>query len=89
MREVIITSNFKALLRKTNLFEGCTWLKFNNLRLAVSATLQFYINVVKGLKLNVRKFLGLIYTFVEVTGEKPVEAGRGCFLHTTPSSHLE
>ena len=36
-------------------------------------TLQFYTNVVKGLKGNVRKFLGLISTFVEVSGEKLVE----------------
>ena len=87
MREVIITSNFKALIRKTNLFEGCTWLKFNNLRLAVITNLQFSINVVKGLELNVRKFLGLIYTFVEVTGEKPVEAGRGGLFAHHPIPH--
>ena len=30
----------------------------------------------KGLKLKVRMFLGLISTFVEVTGEKLVGAGR-------------
>ena len=31
-----------------------------------------YTSVEKGLKLKVRKFWGLIPTFVEVTGEKPV-----------------
>ena len=31
----------------------------------------------KGLKLKVRKFLGLVTTFVEVTGEKLVGEGGG------------
>ena len=33
---------------------------------------KFYTSVEKGLKLKVRKFYGLIPTFVEVTGEKLV-----------------
>ena len=65
------------MIRKINFSKGCTWLKFNNLRLAVGMTLQFYIHVVKGLKLNYRKFWGLISTFVEVAEEKLVETGRG------------
>ena len=48
--------------------------KFNNLRLAQVANLKFYTSVVKGLKLKVRKFLGLIPTFVLFTGKK---TGRG------------
>ena len=32
--------------------------------------LKFYIRVARGLKLKVRKFFGVISTFVEVTGEK-------------------
>ena len=32
--------------------------------------MKFYTSVAKGLKLNVRKFWGLIPTLVEVTGEK-------------------
>ena len=32
--------------------------------------LKFYASVGKGLKLKSRKFLGLVPTFVEVTGEK-------------------
>ena len=32
--------------------------------------LEFYTRMSKGLKLKVKKFGGLIYTFVEVTGEK-------------------
>ena len=35
-------------------------------------TLRFYTSVVKELKVKVRKFLGLIPTFLEVTGEKLV-----------------
>ena len=34
--------------------------------------LKFYTSVAKGLKLKVRKFWGLISTFVEVIGEKLV-----------------
>ena len=34
--------------------------------------LKFYTSVAKGLKLKVRKFLGLVPSFVEVTGEKLV-----------------
>ena len=34
--------------------------------------LKFYTIMAKGLKLKVRKFFGLIPTFVEVTGEKLV-----------------
>ena len=32
----------------------------------------FHTNVVKGLKIKVRKFSGLIHTFVEITSEKLV-----------------
>ena len=35
-------------------------------------SLRFYTSVAKGLKLKVRKFWGLIRTFVEVTGGKLV-----------------
>ena len=42
--------------------------------------LKFYINVVRGLKIKVRKFLGPIPTFVEVTGEKLVGLVEGAVL---------
>ena len=42
------------------------------MRLAVGMSLKFYNNLAKGLKLKFRKFLGLIPTFIEVTGEKQV-----------------
>ena len=53
------------------------WSKFNNLGLAIGTNLQFYTSVAKGLKLKVRKFWGLIRTFVEVTGGKLVGRGEG------------
>ena len=38
--------------------------------------MKFYTSVEKRFKLKVRKCLGIIATFVEVTGEKPVGDGR-------------
>ena len=43
-------------------------------------TLKFYTSVAKGLKLKVRKILGMIPTFIEVTGGK---------LHPPPTSNPE
>ena len=45
---------------------------FNNLRLAQGTNLKFYTSLLKGLQLKVRKFLRLVPTFIEVTGEKLV-----------------
>ena len=67
------------MTRKTAFFEGWSWFKFNHLGLAVGANLKLYTSVAKGLKLKVRKFWGIIPTFVEVTGEKLVGEGRGAF----------
>ena len=64
---------YKDLIRKTA-FEWWSWYKFNSLGLALDTNLKFYTSLSKGLKLKVRKFLGLILTFVEVTGEKLVES---------------
>ena len=63
---------YKDLTRKTVFFEGWSWFKFNNLGLTLGTNLKFYTSLSKGLKLKVRKFWGLIPTFVEVTGEKLV-----------------
>ena len=71
MREVI-TTLIKDLTRKTTYFEGWSWLKFNNLGLALGMNVKFCTRVAKGLKLRVRKFWGPIRTFVEVTGRKLV-----------------
>ena len=49
--------------------EGLSWLKFNNLELALGMTFKSYSRVEKGLKVKVRKFFGIIPTFVEVTGK--------------------
>ena len=43
--------------------------------------LKFYSKVAKGLELKIRSFWGLIFTFVEVTGEKLVG---GLFTTTHP-----
>ena len=58
--------------------------KLNNLGLALGMTLKFYTSIGKGLKLKVRKFLRLIFLFVEVTGEKLV-GGEGFFLPPLPA----
>ena len=84
VREIIITSILKGFDQKNRFFEGWSWFKFNNLGLALGKNLKFYTSLSKGLKLNVRKFWGLIPTFVEVTGEKLV--GEGGFL---PTPHPE
>ena len=59
-----------------------SWFKFNNLGLALGTNLKFYTSLSKELKLKVKKFLGLILTFVEVTGEKLVG---GLFAPPLPS----
>ena len=46
--------------------------QLNNLGVALEMVLKFYTSVENGFKLKVRKFWGLIPTFVEVTGEKLV-----------------
>ena len=74
------------MARKTAFFEGWSWLKFNNLELALGENLKFYTSVANGSKIKVRKFCGLIPTFVEVTGGKLVV--RGAFL-PTPISNPE
>ena len=59
------------LTRKKAFFEGWSWFKYN-FGLALGRKLNIYISVAKELKLKVRKFYGLVPTFVEVTGEKLV-----------------
>ena len=67
--------------KKNDFFEGCSWFKFNNLGLALGMALKFYTSLAKPLKLKVIKSLGLIPTFVQVTGGKLV---RGTFLPLLP-----
>ena len=70
------------MTRKIAFFEGWSWFKFNNLRLALGTNLKFYTSVGKGLKLKVRKFWRPNSTFVEVTGEKLVG---GIFIPLLPT----
>ena len=44
---------YKDLTRKTTFFEGWSWFKFNNLKLALGTNLKFYTSVAKRLKLKV------------------------------------
>ena len=69
------------MTRKTNFFEGWFWFKFNNLGLVIGMALKVYTSESQGLKLQVRKFWGLIPTFVEVTGEKLVGGGLSGLLY--------
>ena len=55
---------------RTIFFEQCSWFKFNNMGLALDVALTFYTSAAQGLKLKVRKILGLIPMFVEVTRGK-------------------
>ena len=70
MGEVIIPQFYRDLTSKNTYFEGWSSFKFNNLGLALAMALKFYTSWAKGLKLKVRKFLELMSTFVEITGEK-------------------
>ena len=72
MREIIITPILQGFDQKNHFFERWSWFSLNNLGLALGMDLKFYISVAKELKVKVRKFLGLIPTFVEVTREKHV-----------------
>ena len=81
------------MTRTTAFFEGWSWFKFDYLGLALCTNMKFYTSLSKALKLKVRKFWRLIFTFVEVTVEKLV-GGRGgksrCYIDTIDSefSHL-
>ena len=57
--------NFIRIWPKKGFFEGWSWFKFNNLELALGTTFKFCTNEAKGLKLKVRKFWRLIFTFAE------------------------
>ena len=71
--EVAITSILKGFDQKNNFFVACFWFKFNNLVLVLGMALEFCKSVEKEFKLKLRKFLGPISTFVEITGEKLLE----------------
>ena len=70
---------YKDLTWKTTFLERWSWFKFINIELALGVALKFNTRVkkglTKGLKIKTRKFHELIFTFVEVTGEKLVRLG--------------
>ena len=49
---------YKDLTRKAAFFEGCSWFKFKNSKLALGTNLKLYTTVEKELKLKVRKIWG-------------------------------
>ena len=57
---ISVNSNFVRIWSENTLFfrGGCCWFKFNNLELALTMALKFYISVGKGLKLKFKKFWG-------------------------------
>ena len=70
IREVIITSVLWGFdQQKTNFFEGWSRLQLNNLGQVLGMSWKVYTSVAKGLKLELKKCLGLVPTFVEVKGE--------------------
>ena len=71
MGEFIIMSILEGFDQKSLFFEGCSWFEFNNLRLALDMAFKFYASVKKELNIKVRKFRGLILTFLEVKGGQP------------------
>ena len=66
------TRFYRDLIRKITFLERRSRFKFNNLGLALGMALKLYGSVAKRLKLKLRKFLGPILTFVEVTGDQLV-----------------
>ena len=59
----------KHLTKNITFSEGLSWFKLNNLGLTLGMLLKFYTTVAKGWRVKAKKFLGLIPTFAEVTGE--------------------
>ena len=69
---------YKDLTRKTSFLEGLPWFKFDNLGPVLSTNRKNYTSMVKGLKLKVKKFWGLIPTFIENTMRKTDRRGTFC-----------
>ena len=67
--------------RKIAYFKGWSWFKLNNLGLIPGKNFKFYTGVAKRLKLKVRKFWGIILTFLEVAGEKLVRGKIGWIIY--------
>ena len=57
------------MTRKSNFFEGYSWLKLDYLGPALAMALKLFICATNEIKIKVKTFWRLIPTFVEVTGE--------------------
>ena len=62
--------------------------KLNYFELALGMVLKFYTSIAKRLKLKVKKFLRVIFMFVEVTGEKLIGEEEGFFTRPFPLSPI-
>ena len=75
-------------MTRTTVFWGVSWFKFNNFGLPLGTNLKFYTSVEKRVKLKVRKFLGIILTFAEVTEEKLDRFKLNAFLNIETTTTL-
>ena len=77
--------NFIRIWPGKKAYEGWSWFKLNNLRLALGMILKFYTSVENRLKVEVIKFQFLIPTFVQVT-EKKLVSGLSNSSHFTSAN---
>ena len=75
-REVITTAISLGLDQKSRFSWEVVLVQFQEF--GTGTNLKFYTSVAKVLKLKVRKFWGLIFTFAEVRGEKLVGRAKCC-----------
>ena len=87
MGECIINPNLWRFDQKKNFFWRVVLVQIQWFETVTKYGLEILYQCFKGLKLKVRKFLGLIRTFVEVTGKKWQGEGPFCAI-TPPPLHL-
>ena len=71
-KEIIITLHLWDFLKKKKKTTFCSCCNFYNLGLVLDISWKVYTSLAKGLKLKVKKKLGLVSTFVEVPRKKLV-----------------
>ena len=71
MREIITTSILKEFNQKKQ-FCGEVLLQLRKIVLALGIDLKFYTSVENELKVKIRKFWGVIFTFLNIIGKKLV-----------------
>ena len=69
------------MTRKTAFFEERSWIKFNNLGLALGTNLKLYTSVAKRIRIKSQKVLGAKFY---VCGSYRGKTGRGAFLPPPP-----